>query len=295
MKFPAPAKINLYLKVTATLPDGYHELDTGFAYVDVADELTISPADNLSVTCSNPHLNGEKNLVYRVLDAFRKQHGLSSGLSVHIDKQLPDRAGLGGGSSDAATALMVANRLWGVELSRQELIRFATPFGADIPCFLFARASLAAGIGEQLSDYPGTLPAGFILLAYPGIGLSTPEVFSCYDRQTSAAAALTHNDATDTIRAHSGAAPGETAIGDNDLEACACTLSTEVDELLKELRRASDMAWMSGSGSVSVALFEHRQEAEDTASMLLEGKLATWIHVGNLLSRHPLQDMNIGA
>jgi len=289
-RFPAPAKINLHLKVTATLPNGYHELDTSFAYVDISDELIISPADELSVTCSKPHLNGEKNLVYRVLNAFRKQHGLSSGLSIHIDKHLPDQAGLGGGSSDAATALMIANSHWDVKRSKKELIEFATPFGADIPCFLFEKASLATGIGEQLSDYPGTLPAGFILLAYPGIGLSTPEVFNCYDRQANAAAALTHNDAIDTIRANS-----EPAIGDNDLEACACTLSTEVDELLKKMRIASDMAWMSGSGSTSVALFENRQRAQNTASMLLDRGLATWTHVGRLLKKHPLESVKIGA
>ncbi|MCF7822084.1 MAG: 4-(cytidine 5'-diphospho)-2-C-methyl-D-erythritol kinase [Mariprofundaceae bacterium] len=290
MKYSAPAKINLYLKVTATLESGYHELDTSFAYVDVADELTISPADTLSVTCSNPRLNGELNLAYRVLDAFRQQHGLSSGLSIHIDKRLPDRAGLGGGSSDAATALMVANNHWGVKCSKEALMKFAAPFGADIPCFLFERASLAKGIGEQLSDYPRALPAGFILLAYPGVGLSTPEVFNCYDRQASAAVALTHNDVTDTIRANP--AP---AIGDNDLEACASSLSTEVDELLKELRSVSEMAWMSGSGSTSVALFENRHEAEAAASMLLERGLATWTHVGRLLNRHPLESMKIGA
>jgi 4-diphosphocytidyl-2-C-methyl-D-erythritol kinase len=290
MKFSAPAKINLHLKVTATLPNGYHELDTSFAYVDIADELTISPADKLSVTCSRPHLNGEKNLVYRVLDAFRKQHGLSSGLSIHIDKHLPDQAGLGGGSSDAATALMVANSHWSVKCSKEELIEFAAPFGADIPCFLFERASLARGIGEQLSDYPEILPPGSLLLAYPGVGLSTPEVFNCYDRQADTAVALTHNDAVDTIRANP-----EPAIGDNDLEACASALSTEVDELLKQMRRVSDRVWMSGSGSTCAALFEKRQEAETAASMLLDRELATWTHVGKLLKKHPLESMEIGA
>jgi 4-diphosphocytidyl-2-C-methyl-D-erythritol kinase len=295
MKLSAPAKVNLHLKVTATLANGYHELDTSFAYVDVADELIISPADELNVTCSKPHLNGEKNLVYRVLDAFRKQHGLSSGLSIHIDKYLPDQAGLGGGSSDAATALMVANRHWNVKCSKEELIEFATPFGADIPCFLFERASLARGIGEQLSDYPGALPSGSLLLAYPGIGLSTPEVFNCYDRQTDRAAGLTHNDAADTIRARSENAPGEPVIGDNDLEVCASALSTEVDKLLKMMRRVSDRAWMSGSGSTCAALFEKRQEAEAAASMLLDRELATWTHVGRLLKKHPLESMKIGA
>jgi len=288
--FPAPAKINLHLKITRTLENGYHELDTSFAYVDIADELTISPADGLIVTCSKPGLSGEKNLVYQVLDRLRKAHGIDSGLAIHIDKRLPDQAGLGGGSSDAATALMVANERWKLKLSEEELITFAAPFGADIPCFLFKRASLAEGIGEKLSDYPGELPASSLLLAYPGAGLSTPEVFNCFDRRAGAAATLTHHDAADTIRANP-----EPAIGDNDLEACACSLSDEVDRLLQELRKVSEMAWMSGSGSTCVALFTERKEAEDIAGTLLDRKLASWTHVGTLLRKHPLQSMKIGA
>ncbi len=288
--FPAPAKINLHLKVTRTLENGYHELDTSFAYVDIADDLIITPADELTVTCSKPHLSGENNLVYKVLDALRQQHGLSGGLSVHIRKRLPDQAGLGGGSSDAATALMVANRYWHLDLSTEALITFATPFGADIPCFLFGRASLASGIGEQLSAYPGNLPQGHLLLAHPGTGLSTAQVFNHYDQQTGGAAALTRHNGVDTIRADS-----EAVLGNNDLEACACALSTDVNELLREMRNVSDMAWMSGSGSTCVALFTGKQQAEDTACMLLDRKLANWIHVGKLLKKHPLQSIKIGA
>jgi len=288
--FPAPAKVNLHLKVTRTLPNGYHELDTSFAYVDVADALIIYPADELTVTCSVPHLSGENNLVYKVLNAFRKEHGLSLGLSVHIQKRLPDQAGLGGGSSDAATALLAANKLWNTKQSKQELISFATPFGADIPCFLFEQASLAAGVGEQLSKYPKDLPKGFLLLAYPGVGLSTPDVFRCYDEQRDAATALTQHNGVDTIRANS-----DPTIGDNDLEACACALSSEVDKLMKEMRNCSDMAWMSGSGSTCIAFFSSRKEAEERAKMLLNSKLATWTHVGKLLKKHPLKSEKIGA
>lgn len=288
--FPAPAKINLHLKVTRTLENGYHELDTSFAYVDIADQLTITPAEQLDVTCSKAHLSGENNLVYIVLDALRKKYELSAGLSVHIRKSLPDQAGLGGGSSDAATALMVANRLWELQLSTEELITFAIPFGADIPCFLFGQASLASGIGEQLSIYPKKLPEGYILLAHPGVGLPTPTVFNCYDQQRNEVSALTHHNDADTIRARS-----EIAIGSNDLEACACSLSSEVDCLLKEMRDISKMAWMSGSGSACVALFASRQEAEDAASMLQERKLSNWTHVGKLIEKHPLQSVKIGA
>lgn len=190
---------------------------------------------------------------------------------------------------------MVANRYWKLELSTEELITFAAPFGADIPCFLFGQASLASGIGEQLSIYPEKLPEEYILLAHPGVGLSTPTVFNCYDEQLNRVSALTHHNHVDNIRDRSKIATGETAIGSNDLEACACSLSSEVDCLLKEMRRASKMAWMSGSGSTCIALFANRQEAEDAANMLQDRKLSNWTHVGKLLKKHPLQSIKIGA
>jgi len=288
--FPAPAKINLHLHVTRTLENGYHELDTSFAYVDIEDELQISPAENLNVTCSNPAFNGAHNLVYQVLQAFQQKYNISSGLSIHIGKHLPDQAGLGGGSSDAATALLVANIYWKLNLPVEDLISFATPFGADIPCFLFGKASLAKGVGEQLTDYPYPLPEGVLLLAYPGIGLSTPAVFQCYDSQIENAGALTRHGSADTIRDLSGR-----AIGNNDLEPCACSISSEVVKLLEQMRNMSDRVWMSGSGSTCIALFADQKQAESAASILVEKKLATWTHIGKLLREHPLQSRKIGA
>ena len=282
--FPAPAKINLHLRVTRTLANGYHELDTSFVYVDVEDELRIAPAEKLTVTCSDPAFDGASNLVYQVLDALRQKYDINSGLSVHVDKRLPDQAGLGGGSSDAATALMVANEYWGLNLSTEELISFASPFGADIPCFLFGKASLASGIGEQLTDYPAPLPEGVVLLAYPGTGLSTPAVFHSYDNQTKNAGSLTHHDSADNIRDLSGR-----GLGHNDLEPYACSISSEVERLLKQLRNLSERAWMSGSGSTCVALFADQKHAESAASVLLEKKLVTWTHIGKLLKEHPLR------
>lgn len=282
--FPAPAKINLHLQIIRTLENGYHKLDTSFVYVDVEDELQIAPAETLSVTCSNPKFNGTDNLVYQVLDAFRQKYEISSGLSIHVEKHLPDQAGLGGGSSDAATALMIANDLWNLNLATERLITFATPYGADIPCFLFGKASLAGGVGEQLVDYPDSLPEKAVLLAYPGIGLSTPAVFLHYDNLTKNTGSLTRLSRADTIRDLSGR-----AIGHNDLEANACAISSEVEKLLEQMRKLSDRAWMSGSGSTCVALFTDQQQAESAATLLIEKKLATWTHIGKLLKEHPLR------
>ena len=275
---PAPAKINLYLRVGAILADGRHELETAFAYAEACDLLRFDECDNLRVSCSRPHLDGENNLVQRLLAAFSEAHGAQQGLAIHIDKQLPEQAGLGGGSSDAATALLAANHLWGVHATLADLINFAAPFGADIPCFLYGRASLAGGIGEKLSDYPEPLPDKAMLLAWPGVGLSTAAVFRDFDGR---AHSLTVPEGVDTIRRDPA------GLGENDLEASACSLSPAVATLLATLRRQSEAAWMSGSGSACVALFEDARQAETAGQELLRQGLATWTHVGKMVAVHP--------
>jgi len=282
--FPAPAKINLHLRITRIRPDGMHELDTAFAYTDLRDRLTIASADALQVSCSQQHLSGERNLVYRVLDAFRAAYGIDRGLSVYIDKRIPEQAGLGGGSSDAATALMAANRIWRVDAGRDGLIDFAAPFGADIPCFLYGRASLARGIGERLQDYPQPLPAQALLLARPVAGLSTAAVFRHFDALHGVDPSLTAPEGVDTIRRDSP------RLAENDLEASACRLNDGLASLLSGLRRYSDTAWMSGSGSACIALFEQPDAARDAAAQLLAQGLATWTHVGELQAIHPMQE-----
>ncbi|HKJ82816.1 MAG TPA: 4-(cytidine 5'-diphospho)-2-C-methyl-D-erythritol kinase [Mariprofundaceae bacterium] len=286
VELPAPAKVNLNLRITGVRPDGHHLLDTRFAYVDSGDLLMIEPSDALRVTCSDPHLEGENNLVFRVLAAMRQAFGIRSGLQVHVQKRLPEQAGLGGGSSDAATAILAANEMWGLKQSRQALIDFATPFGADIPCFLFGHASRAAGVGERLARLDIPLPTEQLLLAHPGVGLSTAAVFGRFDAVMRQSGQLTPDEASDTIRAESRA--GDMALGDNDLEAVACELCAPLARLLSILREAAAKTWMSGSGTACAALLPDRKQAEVLAARLHETGSATWSHVGRLMAEHPL-------
>jgi len=276
LTLPAPAKINLYLHITAVRDNGMHELNTAFAYTEACDLLSFESSDQLQVNCSKKHLSGKENLVYKVLHAFRQQHDIQSGLNIFIDKHIPEQAGLGGGSSDAATAIMAANSLWNINVSTDELINFATPFGADIPCFLYGRASLAAGVGASLIDYPHPLPSQTLLLARPNCGLSTAQVFHHYD------STLTAPHSLDTMRRDSP------SIGENDLEASACTLNPNVLKLLNELRQQTDRAWMSGSGSTCVALFDSQKQALKVSDLLCKKYLADWTHVGNICDIHPM-------
>jgi len=286
--YPAPAKVNLHLAVTDVLDNGFHALDTSFVYVDVQDNLSITLSDKLNVTCSEEALSGESNLVYQVLRAFQEKYAVSKGLDVFIEKHLPAQAGLGGGSSDAATALMVANRLWQTGCSSDELIDFAKPFGADIPCFLFAQASLAQGIGEKLSPYTKHIPNEYVVLAWPGVGVSTAAAFAHFDKNEFHA--LTDEKAGAKVRARSDA--GDFELGYNDLEKSAIALCSPLKDLLSLMRQQSIRAWMSGSGSACVALCHSKEDAQSLVALLQQKALVSWVHIGHFMPRHPLK---IGA
>jgi len=260
-------------------------------YVDVGDTLCIKLSERLQVHCSDATLSGKKNLVYQVLAAFRKKYEVSQGLAVFIDKKLPAMAGLGGGSSDAATALWVANQLWSVACTLEELIGFSVGFGADIPCFLYGRACQAYGIGEKLSVYQGTIPEQNIVLAWPGEGVSTAAAFACFDQNKFHA--LTDEKTVATVRARSGAASFD--LGYNDLEKSAAALCSPLLAMLTTMKEKSERAWMSGSGSACVAVCHSSKQACELAKYLQKHKLATWIHTGYFLPEHPLLACKIGA
>ncbi len=280
MKLPAPAKVNLHLSITGLRADGMHELDTAFAYVDAMDELELYPDDRLEVFCDVPGLGGKRNLVFKVLAAFRDILGTSQGLKVRVNKHLPLQAGLGGGSSDAATALLAANALWRAHWSRDELMAFAVHHGADIPCFLFGQASYATGVGDRLVPYEGAWPEDWILLAWPGSGASTASVFRHYDAHL----ALTPGKSLDTMR------PAR-RLGSNELEDSAVAVNPSIGLLLQELRRRSRHAWMSGSGSACIGLFDQRCLAEQVAREMRSLGLCSWVHVGRLMRRHPVPEL----
>ncbi len=319
IEVPAPAKINLHLRITGITADGYHLLNTSFAYTDACDTLHIDTSESLEVSCSDPTLNGADNLVFRVLDALRRKYRINRGLRVHIEKNIPAQAGLGGGSSDAASALIAANHLWKLGLKSRQLITFSAPFGADIPCFLFGDSSLASGIGEQLSplDISTIITPNMrhIVLAHPGVGLSTAAVFQRFDSQfTSNNAAkssqLTPPGTKATIRAGltddtggllaverktapESAMPIEFSLGENALEAVSCAMCPQLARLLTCMRREQAKSWMSGSGTACISLCENTERGTQLADRLSAEGTAVWHHVGSLLSRHPLHNSGI--
>src|SRR5580693_1826719 len=163
----APAKVNLYLHVTGRRDDGYHLLDSLVAFVDIGDRLTVEPAASLSLVVDGPEAGdlvsvGDDNLVLRAARLLAGRAGITAGAALHLDKHLPVAAGIGGGSSDGAAALLALKRLWRISLEDEALYALSARLGADIPACLYGRAVWVGGIGERLEP-AGALPEAGIL------------------------------------------------------------------------------------------------------------------------------------
>ncbi len=178
MKLLSPAKINLFLQVTGKRPDGYHELFSLMCRVDLFDTILLQfGLKNIRIESSHPQVPlDETNLAYRAAAVFFKALNVNDGLKIFIDKSIPVSAGLGGGSSNAASVLKGLNQHYGYPFSRNQLMSMGLGLGADVPFFIFGKPALASGIGEKLEAYTGALPFHFVVVN-PGFMVSTGEVF----------------------------------------------------------------------------------------------------------------------
>lgn len=274
MLYPAPAKLNLFLHVVGRRADGYHLLQTLFRFLDVGDELEIRPRTDgdIRILSPLPGVPPERDLCWRAAQALRQQAGRVPGADIRLVKRLPLGGGLGGGSSDAATVLLVLNRLWGLRLSRRALQDLALSLGADVPVFVFGRSAFAEGVGEQLTAWTPP-PASYVVLT-PPVHVSTPAIF--------AHPALTRDTPSVTI----SALPEGLLNGDlhNDLEPLARALHPEVAEAIAWLSRWG-VARMTGSGACVFAAFPDRVQAEQVFGRRPEG----WTgFVADGVDRHPL-------
>ena len=177
IRWPAPAKLNLFLYINGQRKDGYHELQTLFQFIDICDYLTITPNLSGKITLSE-NMAGvplADNLIYKAAMLLKKIAPDNAGAVIEIEKNLPMGGGLGGGSSDAATTLVALNYHWKLKLKSQELADIGVQLGADVPIFILGKAAIAEGIGELLS--PVTPPENSYLIAVPDCHISTPQVF----------------------------------------------------------------------------------------------------------------------
>jgi 4-diphosphocytidyl-2-C-methyl-D-erythritol kinase len=191
-EWPAPAKLNLFLHITGRRPDGYHLLQTVFQFLDFGDSLQVELRKDPEVRRINPlpDLPASADICVRAARLLQQTAGVKHGVDIRLTKRIPMGGGLGGGSSDAATALLALNRLWGVGYELNELARLGLQLGADVPVFVHGRAAWAEGVGEQLQFIE--LPELWYLVIAPPVQVSTAEIFNAPD--------LTRNCAPITIR-----------------------------------------------------------------------------------------------
>lgn len=249
--WPAPAKLNLFLHIVGRRPDGYHLLQTVFQFLDFGDELRIGIRRDGVVTRLD-ELSGvpaERDLVLRAALALKNESGCTLGADIELIKRLPMGAGLGGGSSDAATTLVALNELWDVGLSNEELRRIGLALGADVPVFVAGHAAWAEGVGENLR--PIELPEPWYLVLVPPCHVSTAEIFNAPD--------LTRHCEPITIRAFLS---GETR---NVCEPVVRHRYPDVAAALDWLA-AHAPARMSGTGAAVFAAFADEAQARAVAA-----------------------------
>jgi 4-diphosphocytidyl-2-C-methyl-D-erythritol kinase len=181
LQLPSPAKLNLFLHITGRRPDGYHNLQTLFQLLDYGDELSFTPRHDGEIVLM-PDLPGvalEDNLIYKAARCLQQASGTTQGAAIELIKRLPMGGGIGGGSSNAATALLGLNHLWKAGFSLDALAEMGRGLGADVPVFVRGRTAWAEGVGEQLT--PLSLPPQWYLVLAPNCAVSTAEIFSNKD------------------------------------------------------------------------------------------------------------------
>ena len=249
--WPAPAKLNLFLHVTGRRADGYHELQTLFQLIDLCDTVAISVREDGQIErpVGPPEVPFEADLTVRAARALQSATGTRLGASLKVRKRIPQGGGLGGGSSDAATTLLALNEMWNCGLSLSELVSLSRPLGADVPVFVQGSSAWAEGVGERLT--PVTLPGRWYVVIYPGVSMSTREVFQSPE--------LTRNSPLITIRAffESG--------GRNDCEPVVRSRAPQVAEALEWLARFAP-ARLTGTGSCVFSAFGSAGDAERLAA-----------------------------
>ena len=297
---PAPAKLNLFLHVTGRRPDGMHLLESLFVLIDLADALSIEVLERADIERTGDIVGDPgADLCVRAARLLQAHAGITRGARIHVVTRIPAGAGMGGGSSDAATTLLALNRLWGLNYNTETLIALAAPLGADIPFFIFGRSAFASGIGEKLVAVE-TPPAVWAVIMPPE-PTSTAAVFRdpALTRNTKSLKIL---DFSDSAGAHeaSGSGYGRALArqlfacwpdlpGRNDLEAAARRINPGIGAAMRALVQAGAspaQTRMTGSGSAVFARAPSEAAARAMLGNLPDGMRG---YVAHTLGRHPVE------
>ena len=274
MKLLSPAKVNLFLNVHSKRKDGYHEIETLFERVSLADHITLLPVKKgIKISTNSGKIPaGPKNLAYRAAQLLQKTYGIKKGIAIHIHKRIPVAAGLGGGSSNAATVLLGLNRLWRLKLSEKKLCELAAVLGSDVPFFILDTPfALGKGRGEILKKIPASGIMIWHCLVNPSFGISTKEAYQSLDQSS-----LTLKKVDVKMLLHSiqkGHSSALTKLLTNSLEV---TLNKRVTIILKIknelLRHGALGCLLSGSGPTVFGIFSSKQKALKAARVLKKRK-----------------------
>ena len=279
----APAKINLYLHLLGRRDDGYHVVDSLIVFLDFADTVSVSLADGLSLGLSGPCApaleGGKDNLVLAAARALAEAGGCQGGAAIELTKRVPVAAGLGGGSADAAAALLALSALWGLEIPAPGLADIALGLGADVPVCLESRPAFVGGIGQELEPAP-SLPPVWATLVNPGKALATKDVFAAHG------GGFTRPGRFTASLEDAGALANRLAPLGNDLTAAARRLAPGISEVLKAIE-ASDgclLARMSGSGATCFGLYADEAGATAAAGVLQSAHPEWRVDVARLIA-----------
>lgn len=260
----AHAKLNLALHVRRRRDDGYHELETLFAFTEAGDTLTAAPSDDIHLTITGPFADGlsagDDNLVIKAVKALGAAHDVTGGLNLSLEKNLPIAAGIGGGSADAAAALRLAARLWGLE--GNAAMDVAAHIGADVPACVLSRTCFGSALGDQLTPVDLSVAGTPVLLVNPRLPCPTGPVFKAWD----------------------GVDRGPLTIADwqgarNDLQPPAIALVPQIAEVLDALNDQTGVALvrMSGSGATCFALFDQAVDRDLAAAAIRRARPDWWV------------------
>ncbi|MDD5460583.1 MAG: 4-(cytidine 5'-diphospho)-2-C-methyl-D-erythritol kinase [Methylococcales bacterium] len=272
-KWPAPAKLNLMLRIVGQRPDGYHLLQTVFQFIDLCDWITFNPVDDGRVYLQKPipGVPEADDLTVRAANLLKAETGCESGVRIEVEKNLPMGGGMGGGSSDAATTLVVLNELWRLRLSREKLMELGLALGADVPVFVYGHSAWAEGVGEKLEKL--NTPEQWVVIIKPECHVNTKEIFSAKN--------LTRDSKSIKI--------GDFTAGQrqNDCVDVVCQLYPIVKDALVELSEFSE-ARLTGTGACVFAQFDS-ESAAISAYQSLKDKwqvfLSKGVNVSPLISK----------
>jgi 4-diphosphocytidyl-2-C-methyl-D-erythritol kinase len=253
LSWPAPAKINLFLHVTGRRQDGYHDIQTLFQLLDWGDEVRIRPTrtPKISRAPATYDVPESEDLTVRAAKLLQTESGCRRGAEIEVKKNVPLGAGLGGGSSDAATVLLVLNRLWGCGLGKDDLAALGRTLGADVPVFVHGRSALAEGVGDLLE--PVSLGDRHYLLVFPGMKISTADVFSAPELPRNSSRV----DLADALKGMAG----------NDCETVVRKRFPEFDRVMTALEKWGKPV-MTGTGSAIFIAMRDKMSAKSAAKAM---------------------------